>query len=74
MFTWALSVQILTLEVLVFAANYGQQWQEAEITAIRERAELNTKDQAKLPTIPGQDSSRPLASPLPISVKHRDYC
>ena len=30
----------------------GQQWQEAEITAIRERAELNTKDQAKLPTIP----------------------
>ena len=44
----------------------GQQWQEAEITAIRERAELSTKeDPSKASNYPRQESSRPLASPLP---------
>ena len=59
MFTWALSVsgvQILTLEVLSLLRimeTSGQQWQEAEITAIREGLNLTRKvqAQAKLPTI-----------------------
>ena len=36
--------QILTLEVLVFTETSGRQWLEAEITAIRERAERSTKE------------------------------